>query len=117
MNSQLGIRLEPQCKPQWCWAAVAATLGPLFGDRLVRSQCRVAEEVFGQSCCPSGTCDWADTTGDVPLNIVPVLGRVGVAVAEDSRRDERHVNALVWESVVVRRRPLVVLVAWLPGLS
>jgi Papain-like cysteine protease AvrRpt2 len=51
------FEIQTQKKPNWCWAAVAATVSEYFFDENPLSQCEIATRVLeqpGLDCCAAG---------------------------------------------------------------
>ena len=78
MSSQ--FQIEKQCKTEWCWAAVAATIARYFyREREKLSQCVIAKAVLPDSgdCCSDNpnTCNDPYWLGDVLTTLCENLNR------------------------------------------
>jgi hypothetical protein len=69
----LAFNLQHQIETNWCWAAVTASVAAFFRNQ-GWSQCRLANDQFGQAnCCSSGSSSSCNT----PWYLDRALTRVG----------------------------------------
>ncbi len=97
--------MQPQEMGLWCWAAVTESVERYFYPATPLTQCSVASDMWGFSCCPNqNACNRAASLeralrGYSLLN-GPPAGRVPFSVIRDQIR---------------QNRPLCVRVGWLGG--
>lgn len=74
----LPFSMQSQLQTQWCWAAVASSIGQFYNDAQPQSQCELASQFLGMSCCldplPGPPPPSSDGNGayslDVPLTVL-----------------------------------------------
>jgi hypothetical protein len=74
----IAFSIQSQGLPNWCWAAVSASVAAYFGSASAWTQCKIASSCLGATCCsnpvPDPTCD--DTYYlDKALQVVGHLAR------------------------------------------
>jgi hypothetical protein len=47
----LPLAMQPQLQTEWCWAAVAASIGTFYQDAQPKQQCELATELLFTPCC------------------------------------------------------------------
>jgi hypothetical protein len=84
-----GFKMERQCYSQWCWAAVAKSIGKL--SAIDRKQCDIATVVLNEPCC-GHECDVIGLHFDVPAKLSKALKSVGHDLSDDEILDFEKVN-------------------------
>jgi hypothetical protein len=71
----LNFQIEHQCRDQWCWAAVAASICGFYEDDPLPTQCELANQFLfpGQDCCQPG----ASEVCNIPYALDLVLNQLG----------------------------------------
>jgi hypothetical protein len=55
-NLSLAFSMQPQAQPNWCWAAVAASVASFYKSTSSHTQCKIVNAVLRSStCCSNGS--------------------------------------------------------------
>jgi hypothetical protein len=103
---------QQQIRPKWCWAACTSMV--LEALSRPKSQCLVAGEQLGQSCCglPKKPCvGGGTTTCDKTLEHLEIDALLASNKIE-AKREESALSAGELEAEIAARRPVLV---WLDG--